>query len=86
MDKNHEMNWMVRERERDLKGKSLHGSKLAVHLSGSCMAMFLSTPVIEGPLTRPQRQGWPRILMAAQQASLGGIRLKGATAGLHGIS
>lgn len=64
----------------------IHGSKLAVHLSGSCMAMLRSTPDMGGPLTSTHRQGWPRALRALQQALLGGMGLKGATAALHGIS
>lgn len=37
-------------------------------------------------MTTSQRQGCPRVLTALQQASLGRAGLKGATAGLHGIS
>lgn len=33
-----------------------------------------------------QRQGWPRALTEAQQASLGGMGLKGATEALQGMS
>ncbi|WCJ18972.1 hypothetical protein M5689_001285 [Euphorbia peplus] len=47
--------------------------------------MFLSTPEMGGPLTRTHKQGCPKDLTAVQQASLGGIGLKGATAALHGI-
>jgi len=65
--------------------RELHGSKLAEHLSGSCKAMFLSTPEIGGPLTRVHKQGWPRAFTALQQSSLGWIGLKGATAALQGI-
>lgn len=64
----------------------IQGAKLAVHLSGSSRAMFLSTPEIGGPFTRTHKHGCPRVLMALQQASLGGMVLKGARAALHGIS
>ncbi|PHU30151.1 hypothetical protein BC332_02244 [Capsicum chinense] len=62
----------------------LHGSKLAVHLSGSCKAMFRSTPEIGGPLTRTHRHGCPNALMDAQHASLGGMGLNGMTDCLQG--
>lgn len=68
------------------KKEWIQGSKLAVHFSGSWRAMLRSTPEMGGPLTRTQRQGWPRALIALQQASLGGMGLKGATAALHGIN
>lgn len=48
--------------------------------------MFRSTPDIGGPLTSTHKQGWPRALMALQQASLGGMGWKGATAALQGMS
>lgn len=48
--------------------------------------MLRSTPDIGGPLTSTQRQGWPKALSAVQQVSLGGMGLKGITAGLQGIS
>lgn len=48
--------------------------------------MFRSTPDMGGPFTSTHRQGCPRALMALQQASFGGIGLKGATAALQGIS
>lgn len=65
---------------------SLHGSKSVAHFSGSCSAILRSTPEIGGPLTSTQRQGWPRALMEAQQASLGGMGLNGATDALQGMS
>lgn len=64
----------------------LHGSKLTLHFSGSCMAMLRSTPEIGGPLTRTHKQGWPRTLIALQQASFGGMGLNGATDARQGIS
>lgn len=73
---------LVRERERE----RVHGSKFAVHLSGSCIAMFRSTPAMGGPLTSVHKQGWPRVLTALQHASLGGMGLKGATAALQGTN
>lgn len=48
--------------------------------------MFRSMPAMGGPLARVHKQGCPRVLMALQQASLGGMGLKGATAALQGIS
>ena len=48
--------------------------------------MFRSTPEMGGPLTSTHKQGWPRALSELQQASLGGMGLKGATAALQGIS
>jgi hypothetical protein len=48
--------------------------------------MLRSTPEIGGPLTRTHKHGWPKALRALQQASLGGIGLKGATAALQGMS
>nr|KYP49190.1 hypothetical protein KK1_029124 [Cajanus cajan] len=48
--------------------------------------MLRSTPEIGGPLTRTQRHGCPSAFRALQQASLGGIGLKGATAALQGMS
>ena len=39
-----------------------------------------------GPLASRQRQGRPSVTIAAQQDSVGGTGLKGATAALHGIS
>lgn len=57
-----------------------------MHFSGSCKAMARSTPEMGGPFTSTQRQGWPRALMEAQQASVGGMGLKGATAALQGMS
>ena len=68
------------------KTRDLHGSKLAVHFSGSSMAMFRSTPDIGGPFTSTHKQGWPKALMALQQPSVGGIGLKGETDALQGIS
>lgn len=65
--------------------EGVHGSKLVVHFSGSSMAMFRSTPDIGGPFTSTHRQGWPSVLTALQQASLGGMGLNGATAALQGI-
>ncbi|KAK2386361.1 putative lipid-transfer protein DIR1 precursor [Trifolium repens] len=72
----------MRERERENR----QGSKLVVHFSGSCEAMLRSTPEIGGPLTRTHKHGWPKALRALQQASFGGIGLKGATAALQGMS
>lgn len=66
--------------------RSIHGSKFAVHFSGSWMAMPRSTPEIGGPLTSTHRQGCPSALMEAQQASVGGMGLKGATADRQGMS
>ncbi|XVE76687.1 hypothetical protein DITRI_Ditri13aG0001500 [Diplodiscus trichospermus] len=68
------------------KRERIHGSKSAAHFSGSCMAIFRSTPDMGGPFMRTHRQGCPRVLMALQQGSLGGMGLKGATAALQGIS
>lgn len=70
----------------EAEGEMIHGSKLAMHLSGSCRATFRSMPAIGGPFMSTHRQGWPRALMALQQASLGGMGLNGETAGLQGIS
>ena len=43
-------------------------------------------PESGGPLASRQRQGRPSVTIAAQQDSVGGTGLKGATAALHGIS
>lgn len=66
--------------------RTIHGSKFAVHFSGSWMAMPRSTPEIGGPFTSTHRQGCPNALMEAQQASVGGMGLNGATADRQGMS
>ncbi|KAA0048323.1 putative ribosome-binding factor A [Cucumis melo var. makuwa] len=50
------------------------------------MANSRSTPVIGGPLTSTHKQGWPRVLTALQQATVGGMGRNGATDGLQGIN
>lgn len=50
------------------------------------MAKSRSTPAIGGPLTSTHKQGWPRLLTALQQATVGGMGRNGATDGLQGIS
>lgn len=55
---------------------------------GSCEAKVRSTPDKRGLLRSTHKQDCPRSLRAVQQASLGGIGLKGVgvTAALHGVS
>ncbi|XP_019154754.1 PREDICTED: probable ribosome-binding factor A, chloroplastic isoform X2 [Ipomoea nil] len=78
------------KKEADLQGnaknESSEQSEDDEDWEGSSIAMFRSTPEMGGPLTSTHKQGWPRALRAAQQASLGGIGLKGATAALQGMS
>ncbi|KAL8171470.1 hypothetical protein V2J09_023274 [Rumex salicifolius] len=84
---------LVANEESDTKGNAslLTGKQIALSgqeqasAAGSCIAMLRSTPEIGGPLTSIQRQDWPKVLIALQHASLGGMGLNGATDALHVI-